>query len=197
MKGFNFSLHYPFNKTHRFVSVLENRDNIYFKMFYLKVLVVCEKEIPLLQVSKHEDDSDTTLSLPCVFLAIPFPSRWVSVCLCVCVDCVLATWLSSAATFGFELRLYLLTQNTDKVSNLFSLRESLPLPVTAFILYHIQKMGANANLDSVGGTKNTLHQMTPTALGSCTCCAMFALHRKSKNLQGWVQTLIRGCWPCT
>lgn len=88
MEGFNFSLHYPFNKTHRFVSVLENRDNIYFKMFYLKVLVVCEKEIPLLQVSKHEDDSDTTLSLPCVFLAIPFPSRWVSVCLCVCRLCI-------------------------------------------------------------------------------------------------------------
>lgn len=133
----------------------------------------------------------------CIFSHSISLSMSERVFVCVCVDCVLATWLSSAATFGFELRLYLLTQNTDKVSNLFSLRESLPLPVTAFILYHIQKMGANANLDSVGGTKNTLHQMTPTALGSCTCCAMFALHRKSKNLQVWVQTLIRGCWPCT
>lgn len=56
----------------------------------------------------------------------------------------------------------------------------------AFILYHIQKTGANANLDSVGETKNTLYQMTPTALGSCTCCAvMFTLHRKYKNLHGW------------
>lgn len=76
----------------------------------------------------------------------------LSICVCVCVhtDCVSATWLGSAATLGAEHRLYLLTQNPDKVSNLFPLRESLRLPATAFILYHIQETGANANLDGSG-----------------------------------------------
>lgn len=60
-------------------------------------------------------------------------------CVCVCVDCVLATWLSCAATFGAELGIYLLTQNTDTVSNLFLLRESLPLLVTAFIITRKQE----------------------------------------------------------
>lgn len=113
--------------------------------FFSFAHVACEKEIPWLQVSKHEDDSDTTLSLPCVFLAIPFSSQ----CVCMCVRAgrivYSATWPSSAATFGAELRLYLLTQNTDRVSNLFSLSESLPLPATAFILYHIHKTGGSAS----------------------------------------------------
>lgn len=87
-------------------------------------------------------------------------------CECACA-CVLATWLSSAATFGAEL----LTQNTDKVSNLFSLRRTLPLPATAFIPRRIQKTGASENLDVVGGTKNTFDQMAPTALGSRARCA--------------------------
>lgn len=60
-------------------------------MFEPEILLVRVKAIALLQVSKQEDDSDPTLSLPCLFLAIPFPSRCVSVCASVSVR-VLVYW---------------------------------------------------------------------------------------------------------
>lgn len=111
-----------------------------------------EKEIAWLQVTKHEDDSDTTLSLPCVFLATPFFSQ----CVCVHAFACLATWLCSAATFGAQLRLYPLTQNTENTSNLFLLSGSLPCLWQALSYPENGRETASANLDNIKGTKNTL-----------------------------------------
>lgn len=133
--------------------------------FKYVLLYVCEQAIPWLQLSEHGDDSDTTLSLPCVFLAITFSSRRVCAGLCI--------WPLGRAL----LRLYLLTQNTDKVSNLFSLMKGclcLRQSLSSILSGKREGRRANTNLDGVTGTKNTLFSDDTC---SCTRCAMFTLQR--------------------
>lgn len=118
----------------------------------------------------------------CIFSYSIFLSMCACVCVCVRRAVYLATWLSSAATFGAELRLYLPTQNTDKVSNLFSPMKGcfcLWQSLSSILSGKQEGQRATANLDSVTGTKNTLFSDDTC---SCTRCAMFTLQRTYKTL---------------
>lgn len=107
-----------------------------------------------LQATEHEDDSDTTFSLACVFIASPSSSQ------CACAFVCVGTWPCSAATFGAQLWIYPLTQNTDNMSNLFPLSGSLSCLRQSLWSPENGKLPANANPDNITGAKNTFSNDT-------------------------------------
>lgn len=119
----------------------------------------------------------------------------LSICVCVCVYIQIAyrpLGRGSAATLGAELRLHLLTQNPDKVSNLFPLRESLRLPATS--LYPLSYPGDGSQCKPGrcrGGLKIPCircHLQHWAAERTVRCLHCPGKDKKKKrNLPGWVK----------